>query len=963
MRARTTPTLSTRTGRCGRADSVRIEVDPQTLIDAGKNVGALGTQLGALSDAMSQVLSSGIASGTDPAGLNFGIGYGRQADQFGKYLADLANAFKSVGLMLEATGMNYQHADQASVPGGAGPTGSVSGEQAETKAGDAPYASVTGMVPPPPKWWLIQPLLNMVPLFGMALTWPTGNSAMMNLTAAQWSNIGRGLKVFEPALQSAATLAGAQDIPEVGDIKKALQDLGDGATKLAGIADQLSTTITDFARGVQETQDAIRRLLDRISLEGLWDTVTGFFTGEGEDTLRQIAKDVGTVLENFQNQLQGVLGLLEELGNLLGEAADSFQKWIRPILVGAFGEDAGNLMADGLKIYTGLQVGVGVAAIGLVSGTLALADPDTWKGMADTAIMIAKDPWKVDDVVKESLGQFLAVDKITGENPERGFGEAAGNIASLFLPGGIFAKGGAVAKGLSATRRLFEKGELGPLERLPGLDGTRRPELPDLPDNPGAPHLPEFTPPPGVPPSVVNPPGGSPGSPNGGPSVRPQTGEPGGPSSSGSGPGAENVPSPNGSAPHHDGAGPGSPSSGGPAPTGGSPTHGGGEGAGGSPSSGPVPTGGSPTHGGGDGPSNGTHPSPPVSSPADSPGSDGPSKPGNDDRPDPATGGGGSNSGSGDGPGGGSSGGGDRSGDSSGGSEPGGDSSNGVGSGPNGDGSSADPGMSQSPGSADGQPPTHGEHGPSGPGDDGRTYTMSDGSSHQTSFAPEQLGDNQRVSDALERNGVSRDDFIDLVNRPIDSLSPEERDLITAVRDDLPAPGIDTVMQKVIPPGEFDADGIFKPGGADNYLGGAYAPDGMRGAVTIADDTAHLGTPGMIHDGLRLDYDKSAFTPNDANAHVIRFQTDPASSGSYDVPRHSSMGGSGDYDGWGDPFTGNGFTKAGDDVVPEYGANDIRMREGAEMWEILDDGTQRLVAVLQRDADGNASWLRFAEPK
>ncbi|WP_277624524.1 TNT domain-containing protein [Mycolicibacterium neoaurum] len=572
--------------------------------------------------------------------------------------------------MLEATGMNYQHADQASVPGGSGPTGSVSGEQAETKAGDAPYASVTGMVPPPPKWWLIQPLLNMVPLFGMALTWPTGNSAMMNLTAAQWSNIGRGLKVFEPALQSAEILAGAQDIPEAGQIKKALQDLGDGATKLASIADQLSTTITDFARGVQETQDAIRRLLDRISLEGLWDTVTGFFTGEGENTLRQIANDVGTVLENFQNQLQGVLGLLQELGNLLGEAADSFQKWIRPILVGAFGEDVGNLMADGLKIYTGLQVGVGVAAIGLVSGTLALADPDTWKGMADTAIMIAKDPSKLDDVVKESLGQFLAVDKITGENPERGIGEAAGNIASLFLPGGIFAKGGAVAKGLSATRRLFEKGELGPLERLPGLDGTRRPELPDLPDNPGAPHLPEFTPSPGVPPSVVNPPGGSPGSPNGSPSVRPQTGEPGGPSSTGSGPGAGNTPSPNGSAPHHDGAGPGTPSTGGPAPTGGSPTHGGGAGSGGSASGGPVPAGGSPTHGGSDGssgaasggsssngpvptggspisggdaPAGGSHSSPP----AESSGSGGPSKSGGGDGPGPVSSGGGSESGGG----------------------------------------------------------------------------------------------------------------------------------------------------------------------------------------------------------------------------------------------------------------------------------------------------------------------------
>ncbi|BBY17205.1 hypothetical protein [Mycolicibacterium litorale] len=51
-------------------------------------------------------------------------------------------------------------------------------------------------------------------------------------------------------------------------------------------------------------------------------------------------------------------------------------------------------------------------------------------------------------------------------------------------------------------------------------------------------------------------------------------------------------------------------------------------------------------------------------------------------------------------------------------------------------------------------------------------------------------------------------------------------------------------------------------------------------------------------------------------------------------------------------FTGNGFTKAGDDVVPEYIAKDFTMRKGAEMWEVLDDGTQPLVPVLR-----GGSWI------
>ena len=34
-------------------------------------------------------------------------------------------------------------------------------------------------------------------------------------------------------------------------------------------------------------------------------------------------------------------------------------------------------------------------------------------------------------------------------------------------------------------------------------------------------------------------------------------------------------------------------------------------------------------------------------------------------------------------------------------------------------------------------------------------------------------------------------------------------------------------------------------------------------------------------------------------------------------------------------------------TVLKYFAQDVTMREGAEMWEVLDDGSQRLVAVLK----------------
>ncbi|WP_157890743.1 hypothetical protein [Mycolicibacterium goodii] len=215
------------------------------------------------------------------------------------------------------------------------------------------------------------------------------------------------------------------------------------------------------------------------------------------------------------------------------------------------------------------------------------------------------------------------------------------------------------------------------------------------------------------------------------------------------------------------------------------------------------------------------------------------------------------------------------------------------------------------------------------------------------------------VLDALNAHGISKSEFIDLIQKPTSSLSPAERDLLSAVRDNLPAPGRDTVMQKVIPPGFFDESGAFKQSRADDYIMSPgrgdghlttpdkFDPEQVGGAVTVASDTFRLSTPGDIYKGPRLDYENSPYLPDDPGTHLIRFQLDYSSTGWYEVPRNETMGGDPMYNRWTDPFTGNGFTKSGDEIVPEYMAYNARMREGAEMWEILDDGTQRLVAVLK----------------
>jgi hypothetical protein len=414
--------------------------------------------------------------------------------------------------MLEATGHNYRNADAASTVGGSGPAGGVGSEPRETKAGDAALGPNANTVSPPTKWHLIVPFLNVIPggmFAGAALTWPSGNPGMMRLTAAQWRNLGGGLSIFDDAVTAEKSLVSAQQIPEGEAIDEALGKLREAVSRLSASAAGLAEAIDRFAVGVHETQDAIRGLLDRISLDGAWDIawdmVKGIFTGEADDILREVARDVGTVLENFQRQVKGIVGLLGELADALGDAVTSLQRWVRPRLEELLGDEVGGDLADAFTLYTDFQVGLTTGLINTVAGTVAMADPDTWKGIADTVVTVAKDPPKLFGVLADMGKEFVAWDKWSGDHPGRAAGEAAFNIGSLFVPGGALSKTGTVAKGLGAARGLLDSG------RIPGLrgpgsgSGTRGVGgVPDLENvRAGLPNAPEVRPL-GIPESVLS---------------------------------------------------------------------------------------------------------------------------------------------------------------------------------------------------------------------------------------------------------------------------------------------------------------------------------------------------------------------------------------------------------------------------------------------------------------------------
>lgn len=513
--------MPSNSGGGGGVSGIRIEVDPQVLIRAGESMLSLGNQLDMLMGALGPMLSSGIASGIDLAGLAMALDYGDLTQEFSNTLANGANTFKIVGLRLQASGHNYANADAVSTIGGGAPTGGGKGKFDETKPVDARDSPSLSVVPPPPAWYLVGSFLG-------PTAWPSGNPAMLRLTAAQWENLATGFSAVSNQVSGSSTAVSTQKIPEASQIAQAHADLADGVADLANQATNLAETLNTFADNVQETQDAIRRLLDRVaSIDGIIDTVKGIFTGDALDIIKEVVEDIRTLLGNFQRQVKAVGALLEELKNALNDTVTKFQKWADKNLREILGDQVGGAISDIIKFQTDLSTGVLNGVINTVAGTVAFADFDTWKGLGETALAVIKDPSLIDDIGIAAGKEFFAWDQLTGENPGRGIGEAGFNIAGLFV-GGPLSKGGTVAKGVNKVRRAFEHADSPSLD-LPGrhgldgddlsVTGSRVPEVPEIRQG-------------GIPDSVINPvPSNRPDAPSnpGGPEAPVRASEPPGP--------------------------------------------------------------------------------------------------------------------------------------------------------------------------------------------------------------------------------------------------------------------------------------------------------------------------------------------------------------------------------------------------------------------------------------------------
>lgn len=183
----------------------------------------------------------------------------------------------------------------------------------------------------------------------------------------------------------------------------------------------------------------------------------------------------------------------------------------------------------------------------------------------------------------------------------------------------------------------------------------------------------------------------------------------------------------------------------------------------------------------------------------------------------------------------------------------------------------------------------------------------------------------------LQEHGITRQQFQELKLKPVDQLTPEEVQLLKAIRLSVDPITSDTLIQKVIPEKDIQ-----------NYLNGKYTTVG--GYVAKAEDVVRFRQYQDLLESLRLDYldwNGNRPFPDDGDTYgVIRFKTDEIDEinvpfgAKFDVENPIKDG---------PPCTQNGFLGGRNNtVVPEFRFNEYFSPTEAELY-ITVNGKEKLI--------------------
>ena len=421
-----------------------LAVDPSALAGIGGTVGGDGESVAAAVGSLSSALSgAGAMFGHDAAGLVFGQSYTAS----GKALLDAAaaavNACRRVGFGVQMSASNYGRANARSTVGGGASPVPVPTDPAQFSAPTMP-PPLGGGIAAPLGWTLVEAFVGDV--------WPDGNPGQMHAAAAAWRTFGAAMSGLAAEVGTAGPGLGSQQIPEAGQMSAAVGQISAGLTDIATQAQSLATAVDGFAETVDATQNAVRGLLHQLSPGGVLETIGGIFTGHDPmEKVREIAREIKTVLNNMKREADASSQIFSQGINLLDSATNSLENWAHKEFTESFGQDVGDALSFGFNGLVDLPEG-GLKFIAQTAASLHQLDPTrfaydpegaakNWGGMLETTAELTNPVLLAGKIATDPQGSLNTLKGLVDYqdfadgHPFRALGYDSAQVGALLIPG------------------------------------------------------------------------------------------------------------------------------------------------------------------------------------------------------------------------------------------------------------------------------------------------------------------------------------------------------------------------------------------------------------------------------------------------------------------------------------------------------------------------------------------------
>ncbi|RDW16456.1 hypothetical protein CWR48_16360 [Oceanobacillus arenosus] len=193
-----------------------------------------------------------------------------------------------------------------------------------------------------------------------------------------------------------------------------------------------------------------------------------------------------------------------------------------------------------------------------------------------------------------------------------------------------------------------------------------------------------------------------------------------------------------------------------------------------------------------------------------------------------------------------------------------------------------------------------------------------------------------QISEILQKYDWNIEKFQQVKLKPIDELTETELVIMKEIRESVPRPTPDTILQKTIPAHDIE-----------KYLNGDYYE--LGGYLAKADDVDHIKSYDDVVESFRLDYSFPdgwrPFPEGGTTYGKIKFNSININEDQLKIPTGKRLGGNNDD---GPPCTLNGFTGSRNgEVIPEWKYEGRYIPEdGAELY-IIENGKERLLAIYE----------------